>query len=472
MLGLSSCSEKSDSQRQTGGVSLSFRTVSEDNLDLKSTLEDYSYVWAEGDKVGLFIDNAYTPTTNALATASVVDGETEFKARINDYYAGDMLYAYYPYAAGAARDGHKVRISISSAQNQTNAGEVNGDNFPMAARPYVFKHDPSANEVPTLYFKHLASYLEFDVYADDSEYVGEKLAMLQLNASSTIVGAFQFDYLQDFDDPSYSIIAGKSSTVKVNLHNPSVVSTSTGVNKIFMAVAPGSYDELTVLVYTDKGVYEYQIPEASRTFNRASVHRFSLGLRAENVEYRRAIVEYKNNYMGAQNSTSYGVYFDLESASNYEESDASTSEIRQNTDLVLFDSTVGNMVCCAAPACSDLLNFSSSGKVDCYNWSVGEKNKTKISILNDFTDEQYAALTLEQVEAFTAGWEAQDRSDLHRQNNIQPGNYYGFKTVKMTEDGQVAEVVSIGVIKVVEVSEELDGFVKFDYKISQNLIGN
>ena len=207
MLGLSSCSEKSDSQRQTGSVSFSFRSVSDDDLEVKSTLNGYSYVWEDGDKVGLFIDNAYTPTTNSQATASIIDGNAEFESRINEYFAGDMLYAYYPYANGAERDGHRVRMAIPAAQNQENVGELNGNNFPMAAKPYVFKHDPSANEVPTLYFKHLASYLEFDVYAVEPKYQGEKVALVQLDASpTTIAGAFQFDYLQDFENPTFSII--------------------------------------------------------------------------------------------------------------------------------------------------------------------------------------------------------------------------------------------------------------------------
>lgn len=471
MLGLSSCSEKSDSQRQTGSVSFSFRTVSEDNLEVKSTLDGYSYVWEDGDQVGLFIDNAYTPTTNAIATASIIDSNADFEARINEYYAGDMLYAYYPYASGAEREGHKVRMALPAAQNQVNAGELNGTNFPMAARPYIFSHAPSANEEPILYFKHLASYLEFDVYAAEQEYVGEKLALVQMNASSTIVGAFQFDYLQDFDNPTYSIIAGRSSTVKVNLVNPSEVTTSTGVNKIFMGVAPGRYDQLSVLVHTDKGVYEYEIPEDSRVFSRAAVHRFSLGLRADNVDYRRTVLEYKDKYVGAQNNASYGVYFDLENASNYGASGATDSEVRKTIDLVFFQSKNDKGMCIAAPASSDLLNLLDEGIIGCYNWSPENKNKTKIGRLQGFTDEQYASLTLDQVEALTAGWESQDRSDLHRQNYLQSGSYYAFKTVSMTADLQVADVVSMGVIKVVEISAGSEGYMKFDYKIS-GVIGN
>ena len=471
MLGLSSCSGKSDSQRQTGSVSFSFRTVSEDDLEVKSTLNGYSYVWEDGDQVGLFIDNAYTPTTNSQATASIIDGNADFEARINEYFAGDMLYAYYPYASGAERDGHKVRMSIPVAQIQESVGVLNGNNFPMAARPYVFTHGPSANEEPILYFKHLASYLEFDVYADEAEYEEEKVALVQLDASSTIAGAFQFDYLQDFEDPTYSIIAGKSSTVKVNLVNPSEVTASTGVNKIFMGVAPGTYDELSVLIHTDKGVYEYEIPEDSRVFSRAAVHRFSLGLRADNVDYRRTVLEYKDKYVGAQNNASYGVYFDLENASNYGASGATDTEVRKTIDLVFFQSKNDKGMCIAAPASSDLLNLVEEGIIDCYNWSPEEKNKTKISLLQGFTDEQYAALTLDQVEALTAGWETLDKSDLHRQNALQPGNYYAFKTVSMAADSQVAGVVSIGVIKVVEIAAGVQGYMKFDYKIS-GVIGN
>ena len=469
MLGLSSCSDNSDPQRQTGSVSLSFRTVSDDHLGLKSTLSDgYSYAWQEGDDIGLFVDNAYKPTTNAVATAFVIDGDTQFKARINEFFAGDMLYAYYPYAVGAERDGYKVRMSISAAQNQVNVGELNGVNFPLVARPYTFRYDPFANEVPTLYFKHLAAYLEFDIYAEEQEYVGEKVALVQLNADSDIVGAFQFDFSQDFEDPSYSIMAGNSSSVTVNLTNPSAVSAETGVNKIYMDVAPGEYGTLSVFVHTDWGIYEYQIPEEAGTFTRAKVHRFSLGLRASNVIYRRTMEDYTDKYIGAQQSTTYGVYFNLENASNYGASEAIASEVRKETDLVLFYSIQDDNMCFAAPACSDLSNFSSQGIIDCNNWDLAEKNKTKIHLLDGFIDDQYEALTLDQIESLTQGWENQDRSDLHRQNNLQPGNYYGFKTVRMTDDFQVSEVVNLGVIKVVEVVAGVDGYVKFDYKISRN----
>ena len=340
----------------------------------------------------------------------------------------------------------------------------------MVSVPYTFKSDSPAREEPYLHFKHLAAFLEFDVFAAEDDYVGEIVQSVELQAESTVAGAFQFEYTSVPGEPSFSLLAGASSEVIVTLDKPAAVTSARGINKIYMAVKPGKYDA-RVKVVTDKGEYIYKIPVNMNTFERAYVRRFALGLKTANQVFRSSLTEYKDNYIGAQTNTTRGVYFDLETASNYGAADAETSDARKKTDLVLFYSSNASAgLCFAAPASSDLSNFKAGGVIDCFNWAAEEKNKTKIKLLTDFTEEDYASLTSSQVEKLTEGWETANDALYHRQNKVSANTYYGFKTVQMDASGSVKEVVSSGVIKItgVNTSSSVSRCVKFDYKLSQS----
>lgn len=469
--GLSSCADESGFMQESYGVHITFRAETENEAASKASLDDtYSFVWENGDQLGLFIDNAQNPTVNSAGTASVQGKVATYIATVNSYSAGDRLYAYYPYAVNSEREDNKVRLSIPSSQTQTYADVLNGDNFPMVAVPYTFVSDASLNEEPNLHFKHLAAFVEFDIYAAEEYYVGEKVHSVELLTSSTIAGAFQFDYASVPENLDFSIIAGASSSVSVTLVNPADVKSSIGNDRIYMAVKPGRYDA-RVRVTTDRGVYLYQIPDQMSSFERAYVRRFALGLKKANQIVQSSMTEYKDNYIGAQTNTTRGVYFDLETAVNYGASGAVSAEDRKKTDLVLFYSSTANAgMCFAAPACSDLSNFKNGGVIDCFNWSVEEKNKTKIHLLSDFTEEDYASLTPAQIENLTEGWESLNDASYHRQNKISAGTFYAFKTVQMDPSANVKEVVSAGVMKItgINTSSSATRCVKFDYKIYQS----
>ena len=469
--GLSSCADESGFMQESYGVHLTFRAESENEAASKASIDDtYSFVWENGDQLGLFIDNPSTPTVNAAGTASVQDAVATYTATVNSYSAGNILYAYYPYAANSEREDNKVRLSIPSSQTQIYADVLNGSNFPMVAVPYTFVSDASIKEEPNLHFRHLAAFVEFDIYAAEEYYVGEKVHSVELLTSSTIAGAFQFDYTSVHENLDFSIIAGASSSVSVTLVNPADVKSSMGNDRIYMAVKPGRYDA-RVKVTTDRGIYLYQIPEQMSCFERAYVRRFALGLKKANQIIQTSLTEYKDNFIGTQTNTSRGVYFDLETASNYGAADAVSSADRNKTDLVLFYSSNANAgMCFAAPACSDLSNFKNGGVIDCFNWNVEEKNKTKIHLLSNFTEEDYASLTPAQIESLTEGWESLNDASYHRQNKIAAGTYYAFKTVQMDASANVREVVSAGVMKItgINTSSSATRCVKFDYKIYQS----
>lgn len=467
---LSSCLDEQGFEQQSGRVRLTFSTEVEKAAGTKATLDDsYAMVWEEHDELGLFIDNAQTPTVNAVGTASVDDSGATYSADVNDYSAGNRLYAYYPYAAGAERDGNKVKLAIEPNQTQATVGVLNGKNFPTVAVPYTFASSSSANEEPVLYFKHLAAFIEFDVYAAEESFVGEKLQSVELRTESTIAGAFQFEYTGVADNQDFTITAnGSSSSVTVTLDESATLTSSTGTNKIYMALKPGKYQG-SVKVTTDRGVYLFQIPAQYSTFERAYVRRFALGLKKEKQVYKSTLDEHTGNYIRAQSNQYPKVYFDFETASNYAASDATSSDVRKNTDLVLFYSSTAGM-CFAAPACSDLKNFLSAGIIDCNGWNTDEKNKTKIQLLPDFSEEKYNSLTPSQIQSITEGWESQTGTAYHRQNGVAKDTYYGFKTVKVDASGNVAEVVSAGVMKITGVNNSAANqrCVVFDYKISQS----
>lgn len=462
MAGLSSCADDGGLHQQSAGVRLTLVAHAEKDASLKASLdESYSFVWEDEDQLGLYIDNASTPTVNVAGTASVSGEDVTYSAIVNDYTAGDRLYAYFPYDASADRNG-KVKLSISVAQSQTAAGVLDGKNFPMIAVPYTFVSDASAAEEPSLYFKHLAAFVELDVYAAENAYVGEKVLSVEFITTDDVAGAFQFDYKDVPEEPSFSFAAGQSSSVTVTLDEPATVTASKGINKIYMAIKPGKY-QARVKVTTDSGVYLFPVDDEIGTFDRAYVRRFSLGLKASSQIYRSTLTSYTGKIIKTQKNTTKMVYFDLETASNYAASAATSAEDRKKTDLVLYYSST-NGTCLGAPALSDLKTFADAGVIDCYNWSAEEKNKTKIKLLADMTDEEYQALNVDKIETLTSGMED---GTSHRVTGVSAGSYYGFKTVQMDADGNVKEVVSAGVMKITLVNNitTTEGLVKFDYKI-------
>lgn len=467
---LSSCINEQGFELQSGGVSLTFSADMEKAADTKATLDNsYAMVWENNDQLGLFIDNAQTPTVNKVGTASVDNSSVTYSAVVNDYAAGDRLYAYYPYASGAERTGSKVRLSIEPKQTQTKVGVLNGKNFPMVSAPYAFVSGSSEKEEPSLYFKHLAAFIEFDIFAAEEAFKGEMIQSVELRTASTIAGAFQFDYTGAADNQDFSITAnGSSTSVTVTLDTPAEVTDAKGINKVYMALKPGKYPG-SIRVTTDRGVYLFQVPEQLCTFERAYVRRFALGLREEKQVFKSTLDEYNIKYIGTQTHTSKGVYFDLETGSNYTKDGAVSSDDRKKTDLVLFRSSNGQF-CLAAPACTDLSAFQSGGVIDCSGWTKEEKNKTKIQLLADFSDDQYSSLTPADIESITEDWESKSDASYHRQNGVAKGAYYGFKTVKMDASGNVAEVVSAGVMKItgLDNSSASSRCIKFDYKITQS----
>ena len=139
MVVTSSCVEESGFLHTSDRVLLKFNAEVEGETPSKAIIDgSYSFLWETGDELGLFIDNATTPTVNAQGTASVNNGDAVYSATVENYTAGDRLYAYYPYAAGAEREGSKVKLSIEPTQRQKAAGVLNGKNFPMVAVPYTF----------------------------------------------------------------------------------------------------------------------------------------------------------------------------------------------------------------------------------------------------------------------------------------------------------------------------------------------
>ena len=201
--GFTSCVEEHGFHPLADGVQLIFRADAEREAGSKASMDDsYAFVWESGDRLGLFIDNSSTPTVNELGEAYVHNSVATYSATVNNYSAGDRLYAYFPYASGAERDGNKVRLAVEPKQTQVSVGVLNGKNFPMVSVPYTFKSDSPAREEPYLHFKHLAAFLEFDVFAAEDDYVGEIVQSVELQAESTVAGAFQFA------DAGYCLVAG------------------------------------------------------------------------------------------------------------------------------------------------------------------------------------------------------------------------------------------------------------------------
>lgn len=248
---------------------------------------DYNVKWQDNtDKIGLFIAKN---TVNAEAGLTrTKEGKAYFLSEVSGYEAGNILYAYYPYAASSEGEtiaATAVKLTIPAEQTQTNG--FNGSYDPMVAVPVELPAQGNAVEEP-LKFRHLGAMVELKVKSAE-KHVGESITSVSFTArdGKKVAGEFNFDLTKVAETGALAEYAGSSETVTVTLEKP-VALTDKGVSvSLFMTVIPGSYTGVFTVttssaVATEEGeptvkthTYSYA---SGYEYKRASVTRYTLDL--------------------------------------------------------------------------------------------------------------------------------------------------------------------------------------------------
>lgn len=120
------------------------RFVATNETKAKSTLDNESVLWDEGDKIQILWAGGETESSAIVSSDRKV---AEFVANVDQ---ADEYYAVYPYAASASLESGKILIDLP--ENQT--GAFKDCNITVA----------KANEKNELVFRHAVGYVEFSVW--------------------------------------------------------------------------------------------------------------------------------------------------------------------------------------------------------------------------------------------------------------------------------------------------------------------
>ena len=268
------------------------------NPDSKTTFhdpaaEDYSVIWQNDDKVGLFIADK---TANAEAGLTRTEsGKAYFLSKVSGYAEEDMLYAYYPYAAPAEGEtvtATAVKLSIPAEQTQKDG--FNGSYNPMVAVPVALPAPGTAIEEP-LKFRHLGAMVELKINGDATKHAGEKITSVSFAAKDggKVAGEFSFDLTKVTKTEALAEYSGSSETITVTLETP--VEVSADGASVFMTVIPGSYTGAFTITTTSAAAegegaaagdgaakeetHTYNFTAQNNKYGRATVTRYALDLK-------------------------------------------------------------------------------------------------------------------------------------------------------------------------------------------------
>ncbi len=181
LLGVTSCIKDTTIGPETDkSVQMSF--VVNEEAGARTTITDGQITWQDGDKFGVFVDNATTPTVNAEGTITIKDGVPTVSFEAEAFEAGDVISAYYPYDASVTSK--EVTFNIPVAQYQSVVDEYNGSYQPMIG---VSKAFTSATGESVL-FRPAATIAKFNFYTSNPEYEGEKVQKIIFRSNAIVSG--------------------------------------------------------------------------------------------------------------------------------------------------------------------------------------------------------------------------------------------------------------------------------------------
>lgn len=214
--------------------------------------DGYEVKWNDEDKIGVFVGTS----ANVPASLTRIGGKAYFTATVDEYEAGAVLYAYYPYNANAGTAAGKVTLKIPYQQKQSELSVFNGSYNPMVAVPVKLPAAGEALKQP-LKFRHIGAILEFDV---TNVPAGETLKSVQFIVDEHSSG----DKFPSADDLSYDLNKTEED-VEVDIivpkgiyyRNVTVALDKSGTaSKVYMTLIPGKYTG-NIYISTDKSLYRF-----------------------------------------------------------------------------------------------------------------------------------------------------------------------------------------------------------------------
>ena len=244
------------------GVEMSFVI---DDSESRTTISDQQIAWQDGDKVGVFVANAATPTVNAEGTITVKNGVASVAFKAADFSEGDVVSAYYPYDA-TVTDPANVTFTIPTTQYQSKANAYNGAYHPMISitKPFAKKDGESVTFRPT------CAIVQFNISTSNTAYEGEKVQKVLFRSctpkeygkdSDWITGKYACDIttISEAVAPDFSAKESKerndeSWLAEVVFDTPMEVTAEK--QQAYMTLLPGAYNGFFIVI-TDKAEYMY-----------------------------------------------------------------------------------------------------------------------------------------------------------------------------------------------------------------------
>ena len=222
----------------------------------RTTLNDAMtrMVWSEGDQLGIYTD---VGTDLNVASSIYTKDAGNFSAQIDA--AATKVYAYYPYYDGQYSRRHtEVSLYIEDAQNQSEAGVLNGNMVGMYASAAI----AGEGQNTVLTFDPIASIIAFNIY--DLENSGEAVKSVTFTPADGALSCGQHVYnletgITDGADKN------KKASATVTLTTPYVVPAAKPADKsgyIYLAVSPKNYSGGTFTVVTNAAKYTFTTESA------------------------------------------------------------------------------------------------------------------------------------------------------------------------------------------------------------------
>ena len=252
IFGLNSCQKSGVEESVLASKQLNFYVDLDQNTRI--LFNDGQYAWqGNGEEIlGVYI-NSVLPTVNAEAVISLKDGRCFFSTTTKDFAAGDKMFVYFPHnGVNDANNPTDVKLTISAAQYQSEAGLFNVTNMPMISYPVTLGSELGA----TVTMRPMASLLQAKVYALGAA-AGEKVLSVNYKSSGVVAGEFTANLTNSGVDEGLTLTGGEVASVMTTLESPYTIGASKAEAKaVYMVLAPGDYQG-TIEVTTDKAIYTY-----------------------------------------------------------------------------------------------------------------------------------------------------------------------------------------------------------------------
>lgn len=207
-----------------------------------------SILWEEGDCIGIF---------HNAGAGNMQNGRLEYSSsedmNITVPALADRMFGVYPYDGSMGAAPSQASISIPAAQSQTDPGQMDGENLPLAA-----SGDISEGKV-RLEFSPLAAMVAFNIYSttsDGSESV--KIVTVTPTKNSNYAGTQKIDLTAD--TPAFTS-GTLSSGITLTVENPQSLDTSRPADsdlksyekQLYLTLARQSYAYVNIEVVTTTG---------------------------------------------------------------------------------------------------------------------------------------------------------------------------------------------------------------------------